>query len=96
MRDPLTAYRHSDWSLLKRAFVEIRKHSQPPRSGFFDEAMPDSSALWLAAYVAHHRALVEKAEGYEVWVGVISHGRHPCQPRLLLHALRFQLNYTPT
>jgi hypothetical protein len=68
MRDPLTACRHSDWSLLIGAFVEIRKHLQPPRSGFVDDAMADSSALWLAADGAHHRVLVEKAEGYEVWV----------------------------
>lgn len=64
----MPAYRHEDWSQLVGAFVEIRNDKLCLRSGFVDEAMPDSSALWLAADGFDGRALIAKAEGYEVWV----------------------------
>ncbi len=38
------------------------------RAGVVDEAMPDSSALWLAADAAGERKLFSAAEGYEVWI----------------------------
>lgn len=64
----MPAYRHDDWSHLVGAFVEVRIDKRCLRSGIVDDAMPDSSALWLAADELDGRALVAKAEGYEVWV----------------------------
>ncbi|MEN8585356.1 hypothetical protein ABFP37_21935 [Burkholderia sp. RS01] len=60
--------RCNEWNLLIGAFVEIRKGQEFVRAGFVDHAMPDSSALWLAASGPHTRTLLEKSEGYEVWV----------------------------
>lgn len=64
----MPAYRHDDWSQLIGAFIQVRHEKQCLRSGFVDDAMADSSALWLAAAGIDGRALITKAEGYEVWV----------------------------
>jgi hypothetical protein len=64
----MTARRYNSWTHLIGAFVEVRKDDQVFRTGFVDNAMPDSSALWLAADEGHSRILIEAAEGYEVWV----------------------------
>lgn len=64
----MPTYRHDDWSQLVSAFVEVRKDWQHLRYGYVDDAMADSSALWLAAYGLDDRVLISKAEGYEVWV----------------------------
>jgi hypothetical protein len=64
----MTAYRQNSWSHLIGAFVEIRRNNEVVRTGFIDEAMPDSSALWLAADQTHPRILFDAAQGFEVWV----------------------------
>ncbi|WP_461175306.1 hypothetical protein M1D93_20355 (plasmid) [Arthrobacter sp. Z1-9] len=64
----MPAYRHEEWSQLVGAFVEVRNDKRVLRSGFVDDAMADSSALWLAADGIDGRALITRAEGYEVWV----------------------------
>jgi hypothetical protein len=64
----MTSYRHNDWNQLIGAFVEIRQNEVTLRKGYVEEAMPDSSALWLAADQEHSRAIFEVAEGHEVWV----------------------------
>lgn len=64
----MPAYHHVDWSQLVGAFVEVRLNNQCLRTGYVDAAMPDSSALWLAADETDSRILIAKAEGYEVWV----------------------------
>lgn len=64
----MTAYRHNDWNQLIGAFVEIRQNHVTLRKGYVEEAMPDSSALWLAADEEHGRAIYEAAEGHVVWV----------------------------
>lgn len=64
----MRAYRHTNWFQLIGAFVEIRHNNRTVRSGFVDDAMPDSSALWLAADGIHTRAIFEAAEGYAAWV----------------------------
>ncbi|MDQ0121034.1 hypothetical protein AB0280_01185 [Pseudarthrobacter sp902506025] len=46
---PTTARKHTEWSLLVNALVEIRYNGQVLRTGFVEDAMPDSSALWIAA-----------------------------------------------
>ncbi len=61
-------YRYYDWSRLIGVPVEIRKNFEIVRTGTVDDAMVDSSALWLAADAGGGRALFAAAEGYEVWI----------------------------
>lgn len=61
-------YRYHDWSRLVGTPVEVRKDFTLVRAGVVDDAMQDSSALWLAADAACGRALFTAAEGYEVWI----------------------------
>jgi hypothetical protein len=61
-------YRYHDWSRLIGAPVEVRRDFQFVRAGTVDDAMADSSALWLAADAKGGRALFTAAEGYEVWI----------------------------
>lgn len=64
----MTAYPHHSWGHLIGAFVEVRKDDQVFQTGLVDNAMPDSSALWLAPDDSRGRILIDAAEGYEVWV----------------------------
>ena len=61
-------YRYHDWSRLVGTPVEVRKDFEIVRTGVVDDAMADSSALWLAADAGGGRALFAAAEGYEVWI----------------------------
>lgn len=63
-----TPRKHGDWSLLINALVEIRHHGMAIRTGFVEDAMPDSSALWLAADASRPRQMFEAAQGHQVWV----------------------------
>ena len=64
----MTKHRHDEWHLLVGAMVEVHKNGILIRSGRVDDAMPDSSLIWLAADGADTRALFNAAEGFEVWV----------------------------
>jgi hypothetical protein len=61
-------YRYHDWSKLIGTPVEIRRDFEIVRDGIVDDAMGDSSALWLAADACGGRTLFTAAEGYEVWI----------------------------
>jgi hypothetical protein len=61
-------YRYHDWSRLIGTPVEIRRDFGIVRAGTVDDAMADSSALWLAADAGGGRALYTAAEGFEVWI----------------------------
>lgn len=61
-------YRHDAWQNLVGARVEVRKNGAVVREGLVDDAMPDASALWIAADGSTSRELIEAAEGFEVWV----------------------------
>ena len=63
----MTSSRYYVWSQLVGCRVEIRRNRRPVRTGIVDDAMPDSSMLWLAADQNEDRALFDAAEGYEVW-----------------------------
>jgi hypothetical protein len=63
-----TARKHVEWNLLINALVEIRHHGQVIRTGFVEDAMPDSSAVWIAADAIHSRQMYEYAQGHQVWV----------------------------
>lgn len=61
-------YRYHDWSRLIGTPVEVRKDFEIVRTGVVDDAMADSSAVWLAADAGGGRALFAASEGYEVWI----------------------------
>jgi hypothetical protein len=63
-----TPRKHVEWSLLLNTFVEIRLNGQVLRTGFVEDAMPDSSALWIAADRHGPRQMFEACEGHQVWV----------------------------
>jgi hypothetical protein len=65
---PATPLKHAAWSTLINALVEIRHNGQVIRTGFVEEAMPDSSALWIAADSKNSRQMFEASQGHEVWV----------------------------
>lgn len=64
----MTTRKYPRWNLLIGASVEIRQHGQIIRTGTVEEAMPDSSALWLASNGVHPRTMYEAALKYEAWV----------------------------
>lgn len=64
----MKARKYVDWSLLIGAFVEIRRQGQAVRAGYVEDAMPDSSGLWIASDANQPRQMFERAMGYEVWV----------------------------
>ncbi|TAP43186.1 hypothetical protein EYS21_13595 [Arthrobacter sp. S39] len=63
----MTSSRYYAWSQLVGCRVEVRRNRRPVRTGIVDDAMPDSSMLWLAADQNEDRALFDAAEGYELW-----------------------------
>jgi hypothetical protein len=66
--NPATPRQHVEWSQLVNALVEIRQNGQTIRKGIVEEAMPDSSALWIAADSDSPRRIFETCQGHEVWV----------------------------
>lgn len=62
----LQSYPH--WQRLVGAVVQIRRENKVIRTGVVDDAMPDSSLLWLAADGVHQRRMYEAAENYKAWV----------------------------
>lgn len=63
-----TPRKHVEWSLLINTLVEIRLHGQVLRTGFVEDAMPDSSALWIAADRNGPRQMFEACQGHQAWV----------------------------
>jgi hypothetical protein len=63
-----TPRKHEEWSRLLNTFVEIRLHGKVIRTGFVEDAMPDSSALWITADGHGPRQMFEACEGHQVWV----------------------------
>ncbi|MDQ0661971.1 hypothetical protein QFZ35_000469 [Arthrobacter ulcerisalmonis] len=61
----LRQYLH--WRRLFGATVQIRQHGHIIRTGTVDDAMADSTALWIAGDAAQPRTMYEAAHGIEVW-----------------------------
>lgn len=59
---------YPNWHRLIGAFVEIRKDGQVVSAGFVEDAMPDSTALWVAADGVQPRRMYESALNYKAWV----------------------------
>ena len=64
----MTFNKYFAWDRLIGARVEIRQCGRYVRTGIVDDAMPDSSALWLAPEGVHPRTMYEAALLYEAWV----------------------------
>lgn len=56
------------WCDLVGSIVEVRHHGIVVGVGRVDDAMPDSSALWLAAEWSQPRSMYEAAQGFSMWV----------------------------
>jgi len=63
-----TPRKHVEWNLLINTLVEIRLHGQVLRTGFVEDVMPDSSALWIAADQHGPRQMFAACEGHQAWV----------------------------
>jgi hypothetical protein len=66
--EPSTPGKYVEWNLLINTRVEIRHDGRVIRTGTVEEAMPDSSALWIAADGNGPRQMFEMAQGHQVWV----------------------------
>lgn len=55
------------WSRLIGATVQIRRNGRIIRTGTIDDAMADSTALWIAGDATQPRTMYEAARGIEVW-----------------------------
>ena len=56
------------WKRLIGLPVEIRQAGQTVACGIVDDAMPDSSILWLAQRGPQLRTMYERSLKYEAWV----------------------------
>lgn len=75
-------YPYKEWNRLIGAPVEIKRNGTTIRSGTVEEAMPDSSLLWIAADAGHGRKLFSaEVDNYEVWI----------EPRLLDGDMRYRM-----
>ncbi|MFF1832366.1 hypothetical protein [Paenarthrobacter sp. NPDC058040] len=57
-----------DWLPLVGEVVEVRLHNEFVRYGVVDAVTNDNSILWLAVDGVNTRTMVERAEGYEIWI----------------------------
>ena len=55
------------WRRLIGATVQIRQNGRIIRTGTVDDAMADSTALWIAGDSTQPGAMYEAARGIEVW-----------------------------
>ena len=56
------------WERLIGLPVEMRQAGHTVASGTVDDAMSDSSILWLAQNGPQHRTMYERSLKYEAWV----------------------------
>jgi hypothetical protein len=64
----VTRFRVDDWYRLPSATVEIRRYGVFIRNGTVESATPDSTMLWLSSEGVDSRVLLDKQDGYEVWI----------------------------
>lgn len=76
-------YPIKEWNLLIGAPVEITRWGALVRAGIVEDAMPDSSLLWVAAEGVQGRELFCAADNYEVWI----------EPRLLDGNMRYRMTH---
>jgi hypothetical protein len=64
---PLMLRQYIHWRQLIGTTVQIRHNGRIIRTGTIDDAMADSTALWIAGDPAQPRTMYEAAHGIEVW-----------------------------
>jgi hypothetical protein len=64
----LATMRVDEWARLPSATVEVRRHGAFVRAGLVDAATLDSRMLWLSPDGVEGRVLLDKLDGYEVWI----------------------------
>jgi len=64
----LARFRVDDWVRLVSATVEIRRFGAFVQTGLVDTVTPDSKMLWLSPNGMDSRVLIDKKDGYEVWI----------------------------
>ena len=66
---PAQSFPVDDWfHLPTTATVEIRRNGTYVRTARIEEATPDSRMLWLSPEGVDSRILIDKLDGYEVWI----------------------------
>jgi hypothetical protein len=65
---PAQFFRVGDWFRLPTATVEIRRNGTYVRTARVEEASPDCRMLWLSPEDVDSRVLIDKFDGYEVWI----------------------------
>lgn len=65
---PMRGYPFDEWDRLVGATVEVRLNGNRVRTGLVDAATPDGSIIWLSQDGPLDRVLIEKAQGYEMWI----------------------------
>lgn len=65
--DRIVLRQYIHWRRHIGATVQIRQHGQIIRTGTVDDAMADSTALWIASDATQPRTMYEAALGIEVW-----------------------------
>ncbi|WP_162943676.1 hypothetical protein [Arthrobacter celericrescens] len=73
--------RVSDWTKLIGKRVEVRHSGEQVQTGLVDNAMPDSSVIWLAPEGVYRRALFEAAHGFEIWVEYEAQNQPVAEPK---------------
>jgi hypothetical protein len=65
--EPIMLRQYIHWRRLIGTTVQIRHKGRIIRTGTIDDAMADSTALWIAGDAAQPRTMYEAARGIEVW-----------------------------
>lgn len=84
-RQPAHAFRVEDWFRLPTATVEVRRHGTYVRTSRVEEATPESRMLLLSPEGVEPSIIIDKLDGYEVWIDPGQH--HYCvqQHRTCIH-----------
>jgi hypothetical protein len=64
----LSLHIQPDWLPILGEFVEIRLHGVAVCAGVVDAVTNDNEILWLSAYGPRSRTMMERADGYTVWI----------------------------
>lgn len=64
------------WQSLPGRVVEVRLQGNLYRRGLVEAAMPDASALWLAADGISSRKFIDKVNGYRVYTSLYPRSNH--------------------
>jgi hypothetical protein len=68
-RSPETKWVVADeWPRLVGTEVDIRRKGRLVRRGVVDNATLDGTMVWVAQHGVEERRLVDKSDGYELWI----------------------------